>query len=195
MKIQELVNEIQYYQMYLGEFLSDFEINEAICDFSEENKNCYNKYGLCLGHISGALNYRQHMLCYLLFYNSSDGKSIPKFINRIKDTKIVNDNELSKLIKNIVSKLDSPFLEAKKDIENLKEYRHNVYAHWNKNVFNTDWQQEFESNHKFNYDNILELSIQCFKVFSEILSLLGSEPFEKSLISKYSISLLFDKLK
>lgn len=195
METTELINELHYYQMYLGEFLSDFEINEAICDLYEENKVCYNQYGLCLGNISSALSYRQHMLCYLLFYNDSDGKSIPKLINRIKDTKIVNDKELSKDIKNIVFKLDEPFSKAENDIDNLKEYRHNVYAHWNKKVFNTDWQQEFTFNHQFNYDNILELSIQCFKVFSEILILLGSEPFEKSLVSNHSIEFLLNRLK
>ena len=195
METTELINELHYYQMYLGEFLSDFEINEAICDLYEENKVCYNQYGLCLGNISGALSYRQHMLCYLLFYNDSDGKSIPKLINRIKDTKIVNDKELSKDIKNIVFKLNEPFSKAENDIDNLKEYRHNVYAHWNKKVFNTDWQQEFTFNHQFNYDNILALSIQCFKVFSEILILLGSEPFEKSLVSNHSIEFLLNRLK
>ena len=195
MEISKLINELHYYQMYLGEFLSDFELNEAICDLYEENKGCYNQYGLCLGNISGALNYRQHMLCYLLFYNDSDGKSIPKLINRIRDTEIVNDKKLTAGIKNIVSKLEKPFAEAKNDIENLKEYRHNVYAHWNKKVFNSDWQQEFALNHQFNYDKILELSIQCFKIFSEILILLGGEPFEKSLIKNHSIEYFFNKLK
>lgn len=66
MEITELINELHHYQMYLGKFLSDFELNEAICDFYEENKVCYNQYELCLGNISEALSYRQHMLFVVL---------------------------------------------------------------------------------------------------------------------------------
>ncbi len=36
MKVKEFINELKYYQMFLGEIISAYYINEAICDFAEK---------------------------------------------------------------------------------------------------------------------------------------------------------------
>ena len=192
---EELINELQNYQMYLGEFVSDFVINESICDFNDENQSKFHYYGNCLSKISSALKYRQHMLCYLLFYKSSDGKSIPRLLNRIKSTSILDDKELSRKIREIASQADDTLSKASQDIDNLKEYRHNVYAHWNDELFNTEWQNDFANNHKFNYENILELGGLCFRLFGEILNLLGSQSFVGSVENNEAIQRFICKLK
>ncbi|MBQ9751016.1 MAG: hypothetical protein IJV87_10630 [Clostridia bacterium] len=91
---QKLVNEIQYFQMYLSTIISNLRLNDAICDFYENDTKSFNRYGICLGNISDALNYRQHMLCYLLFFDDKESKSIPRFLRRVQDTKIVSDKAI-----------------------------------------------------------------------------------------------------
>ena len=39
MKNNEFVNELKYYQMFLGEVISDYYINEAICDLFDQKSS------------------------------------------------------------------------------------------------------------------------------------------------------------
>ena len=192
---KEIVNEIKYYQMYLSETISDFCINESICDFFDEDKNKYNQYGICLGNISEALNYRQHMLCYLLFHYDKDSKSIPRFLNRIKDTKIFREVDKDKKLKQLEEEMTQLLEEASNDIQSLKEYRYDVYAHWNKNVFNTEWQQNFKNEHPFDYGKIIELCTQCYNLLGDMLNLFGEKSFSKALINKKHLDAFISQLK
>ena len=192
---EEIINTIKYFQRYIGEILSNYQINNAICDFYDFNKNKFREYGNCLGHISSALNYRQYMLCYLLFYHDKESKSIPKLINQIKDNRVVADKELDKQLKNIALKINSELNSFSLDIENLKEYRYDIYAHWNTKVFNESWQEQFIKDHPINYSNLLLLCQKCFEHFSNILVIIGDEPFDKSLTKDFEINHFIDKLK
>ena len=192
---KEIVNEIKYYQMYLSEIISDFCINESICDFFDEDRNKYIQYGICLGNISEALNYRQHMLCYLLFHYDRESKSIPRFLNRIKDTKIFKEADKDKKLKSIEEEMTKLIEEAKGDIESLKEYRYDVYAHWNKNIFNTEWQQNFKNEHPFNYVKMIDLCAHCYELLGDMLSLFGEQSFCKALIDKKHLNTFINQLK
>ena len=192
---EDIVNSIKYFQMYLGEVLSYYQLNDAICDFYDTTQGKFNEYGNCLGYISSALNYRQHMLCYLLFYYDKDSKSIPRLINEIRDNRVLADKELDHKLKNVALKMAAELDSFHADIENLMEYRHNVYAHWNKKVFNDDWQTQFKKNHTINYKNILLLCQKCFEYFSDMLIMMGEEPFVKSFINDFEIKHFISQLK
>ena len=195
MNNESLCNDIKYYQMYLKELLTDYYINESICDFYETDKGQFIRYGNCLGNITRALSYRQHMLCYLLFYEDKDSKSIPKLLNRIRDTKLLKDKELDKAIKYLANEIEAMVKSASCDIENLKEYRHKVYAHWNVNLFNTEWQKQFKKNHIFDYEKIISLSKKCIETFGVILNFLGQNSYFSPEVEKGYIDLFIKSLK
>lgn len=191
---EKIVTELKYYQKYLGELISHFYINEAICNFYNNQKDDYWRFGICLGNISDALNYRQHMLCYLLFHYDKDSKSIPRLLNKVRDIKISNDEEKDKELKELAKELRFEINAANADIESLKEYRYDVYAHWNKNIFDENWQKDFASKHPFDYEKIINLCFKSFNVFKKMLSLLGEEAFELSIIQPSHIDLFIEKL-
>ena len=180
--------------MYLGELISDYILNEKICDLYNKRKPSFAKYGNCLGYISTALVYRQHMLCYLMLKHSGESKSIPKFLNRITDTKILDDKRLDNKLKVYATSLKELFANSEKDINSLSEYRYDVYAHWNKQLFDTGWQKDFINKNKFNYNVIIDLCAKCYNVFSEMLLLLGAESFTKSVTSLSDIESLIKLL-
>lgn len=192
---KDVCTDIKYYQLYLKELISDYYINESICDFYDENKSLYIRYGNCLSDISKSLKYRQHMLCYLLFYEDKESKSIPKLLNRIRDTKIIKDKELDKAIKILAKEIEDYVDSNKKDIENLKEYRHNVYAHWNKKLFDQNWQNEFQSQHTFDFKKIITLSQKCIETLSIILSFLGEDSYVYPEPDTHYIEKFIKKLK
>lgn len=191
---EKIANELKYYQKYLGELISHFYINEAICDFYDNQKADYCRFGICLGNISDALNYRQHMLCYLLFHYDKESKSIPRLLNKVRDLKISNNKEKEKELKKLAEELRLEINQANPDIESLKEYRYDVYAHWNKNIFDEDWQKDFASKHPFDYGKIIDLSVKSFNIFKKMLSLLDEESFELSIIEPSHIDLFIEKL-
>ena len=195
MSNENLCNDLKYYQMYLKELLTDYYINESICDFYENEKSKFIKYGDCLGNISHALSYRQHMLCYLLFYEDKDSKSIPKLLNRIRDTKLLKDKQLDKAIKFLANEIETIVKSASCDIENLKEYRHKVYAHWDVNLFNTDWQKQFKKDHAFDYEKIINLSKKCIETFELIISFLGQDSYLYTKVETQYIDLFIKNLK
>ena len=191
---EKIVTELKYYQKYLGELISHFYINEAICNLYDTQKEHYCKFGICLGNISDTLNYRQHMLCYLLFHYDKESKSIPRLLNKVRDIKISNDEGTDKELKKLAEELRFEINEANTDIESLKEYRYDVYAHWNKNIFDEDWQKDFANKHPFDYEKIIGLSVKSFNIFKKMLSLLDEESFELSIIQPSHIDLFIEKL-
>lgn len=195
MNNDSLCNDIRYFQMYLKELLTDYEMNEAICDFYENDKSKFMKFGTCLGNISEALCYRQHMLCYLLFYKDKDSKSIPRLLNRIKDTKLLQNKKLDEAIKYLANEVNLLLQNANTDIVNIKEYRHNVYAHWNVNSFNKEWRKQFREKHLFDYEKIIELTRKCLETFEVILSLLDRNSYVNPKVSLGHIELLINSLK
>lgn len=86
------------------------------------------------------------MLCYLLFHYDKESKSIPRLLNKVRDIKISNDEGIDKELKKLAEELRLEINEANTDIESLKEYRYDVYAHWNKNIFDEDWKKDFAKN-------------------------------------------------
>ena len=87
----DVCNSIKNFQEYLGEILSCYQINEAICDFFHDYIDKFKEYDHCLGYISISLKYRQHMLCYLLFYHDKESKSIPSVLNQISSNRVLED--------------------------------------------------------------------------------------------------------
>lgn len=81
------------------------------------------------------------------------------------------------------------------DIKNLVEYRYDVYAHWNKNIFRENWQVQFQNNHPVNYDNLLLLCKKCFDYFWRMLIMMGETPSAKSLAESFAVNHFIDKLK
>ena len=96
-------------------------------------------------------------------------KSIPKLLNRLKDTKILEDKKLDSFIKILSKDIKDLLSSAEIDIGNLKEYRHNIYTHWNKNRFNSEWQEQFKNEHVFDFVKIFNIAKQCIEIFTEIL--------------------------
>ena len=181
MKINEFVNELKYYQMFLGEVISDYYINKAICDFFDQKPASFIKYGNCLSHISSALLQRQQVLCNILLTKNRDGKSIPKTLGRLftESTNISTDvleqiKEKAKVVLNLIE-------ESKSDLSNLKDFRDNVYAHFNNNLFKEEWQVDFRANHPFDFKKMVNMCINIFDVFSHILEMLGEESYYKSI--------------
>ena len=181
--------------MFLNELISDYYLNELICDFYEQDRVKYRKYGNNLSNISKALKYRQHMLCYLLFYEDKDSKSIPKLLNRLKDTKILEDKKLDYFVKCLSDDIKDLLNSAKTDIINLKEYRHNIYAHWNKNRFKSEWQEQFKSEHIFDFEKIFNISKKCIEIFTEIICICNENAYISSEVDKAYANLLIDTLK
>ena len=192
---QKLVNEIQHFQMYLSTIISNLRLNAAICDFYENDTKSFNRYGICLGNISDALNYRQHMLCYLLFFDDKESKSIPKFLRRVQDTKIVSDKAIDLKLKKIATDVCEKISEIQTDLDSLFEFRYNVYAHWNPKLFESEWQKKFSEQNKFDYEKIINLCNYCFSSFSEMLTMLNEEAFTKAVITQSSIDSFIKNLK
>lgn len=190
-----LITELKYYQMYIGEIISDYEINERICDLFDTNKVVYAKYGNCLGHISTALVYRQYMLCCLMFCEDKDSKSIQKLCNTILDTKVVDDKDLHAQLKKCIERLKTVLDENKSTIDKLYKYRCKIYAHWDKKVFDSDWQKAFVLEYKFDYEAILKLCNESFDTITNLLELLGEGPYTKSITPLSDIDKFINSFK
>lgn len=181
MKNNEFVNELKYYQMFLGEVISDYYINEAIHDLFDQKSSSFIQYGNCLGHISSALLHNQQVLCNILLTKSKEGKSIPKTLGRLftESTNISTDvleqiKEKAKVVLNLIE-------ESKSDLSNLKNFRDNIYAHFNNNLFIEDWKVDFKANHPFDFKKIVNICINIFDIFSQMLEMLGEESYYKSI--------------
>lgn len=193
--LKEIINEIRYYQMFLYELISDYCLNESICDFYEHDRSNYRRYGNNLSNISKALKYRQHMLSYLLFYDDKDSKSIPKLLRRLKDTKVLEDKKLDSFIKYLSNDIQDLLKSAETDITNLKEYRHNIYAHWNKNSFKAEWQEQFKNEHVFDFEKIFNISQKCIEIFTEIICICNECSYIPLNVDMSYINLFIDTLK
>ena len=194
MKVKELINELKYYQMYLGELISVYHINEAICDLADNNKTVYASYGNCLGQISSALVHHQHILCDIMLRWNKKCKCIPRTIDRVFNEPFMCDETVKEKIKAIFEDLKTGFNSVAGDLDNLNSYRNNVYAHFCNSVFSTQWQVEFKAKHPFDYDKILSMAEQCFDGFSKVLNLLSEEPYEGSICALGDINRMVGKL-
>ena len=191
--LNQILNEIEYYQMHISDILANNNINEKICDWYENNKEKYQKYNCALGHISSALVQRSHLLSYILFDESSDAKNIKQLFNRLCSTKYVKKNIHIK-IKETVKNAEIQVENIKEDIYSLQKFRHNVYAHFNKNIFKNDWQENFKKENSFNFNNILNGLIEIYKCLNSIKILLGYQEMSLEYTNQNDIELLLSKL-
>ena len=194
MKIKEFVNELKYYQMFLGEAISAYYINSAICDFADQKESSFYRYGNCLGQISSALIYRQSMLCDILLRNSKQSKCIPRTIERIFNEPFGNDKKTKEEIQRLLCAVKEQLDKIESDLKELSEYRNNVYAHFNNNIFSEMWQKEFRQKHCFNDVQIIEVAAKCFEHFSIILKLLKEEPYLKSLVNQAHVKRMIKRI-
>ena len=193
--IDELKKDLKYLQMYIGELLTGFELNEAICDFYESDRISFNNYGTCLGFISSSLKYKIQMLGYLLFSKKTDQMNIHKVLNKINSDLKYENKEVEKRIKQISLNLEKAIEEKNDDYDILTTYRDNVYAHWEKKIFNEDFQKEFLDKNKLNFLVFIDLAKVCFDSFTDILKLLNEEPYICSLPQKHIIERFINKLQ
>lgn len=191
----EICNEIKYFQMYLHELISDYYISESLNDFYDANKIKYLNYGNYLTEIVKAVNYRQHMLFYLMYHEDRDSKSIPRLLNKIQDNKLLQDQHLNDTIKSLGGEISNLITEVSLDIKNIKEYRDNVYAHWNKNLFKKQWQQKFKNDYKFNYEKMINVAKKTLKTLDDILFLFDEDSFVPPEVSKYGLNKLINTIK
>ena len=194
MKVKEFINELKYYQMFLGEIISNYYINEAICDFAEQKRMAFIQYGNCLGQISSALVHNQHILCDILFHKNNESKSIPRTLGRLFTEPFNVPKETKKEIKEKAINILSMIEEANNDIENLTAFRNNVYAHFNNSLFVEEWQEEYKRKHPFDFERIIDICKQCIDAFNEILVLLGEEGYLKSIARLTHIERFIQKL-
>lgn len=194
MKVKEFVNELKYYQMFLGEVISAYYINEAICDFAEQKNFSFASYGNCLGQISSALIRSQFVLCDILLRNSTQSKCIPRTIERIFNEPFGSDKKLKEEIQSVLCVVKDELNKIECDLKELGEYRNNVYAHFNNNIFSETWQEEFKKKHPFDYDKIIDVAKKCLDCFSVILTLLEEEPYLKSIIKLKHVQKMIEKL-
>lgn len=181
--------------MYLHELISNFYISESLNDLFDEDKQNFYKFGNYLTNIVNSANYRQHMLIYLMFHEDKDSKSIPRLLNKIRDNKMLKDVHYNNVIKSLGDKISHLINEASLDIKNIKEYRDNVYAHWNKNLFKTEWQKQFKQEFKFDYGKLIELAKNCLEAFDHILFLFNEESYVPIQVEKEGIIKLIEKIK
>ncbi len=134
------------------------------------------------------------MLCDILLRKNNESKSIPRTIDRIFNEPFGNDKKIKENIQSILNKLKSDLDTVNQDIENLGKFRNNVYAHFNNNLFSEQWQEEFKLKYPFDYEKILVICKRCIEYFSEILGLLGEEPYLKAIIQFSSTKFLIDTL-
>ena len=135
MKVKEFVNELKYYQMFLGEVISAYYINEAICDFAEQKKFSFASYGNCLGQISSALIRSQFVLCDILLRNSTQSKCIPRTIERIFNEPFGSDKKLKEEIQSVLCVVKDELTKIECDLKELGEYAFSdrdgfFYADW-----------------------------------------------------------------
>ncbi len=194
MKVKEFVNELKYYQMFLGEIISNYYINESICDFAEQNRMAFNQYGNCLGQISSALVHNQHILSDILFHKNNESKSIPRTLGRLFTEPFNVSIDTKKEIKEKASNILDIIEKANDDIKNLTAFRNNVYAHFNNSLFIEEWQEEYKRNHPFDFEKMIDICKQCVDAFSEILVLLGEEGYLKSIVRLTHIERFIQKL-
>ena len=194
MKVKEFVNELKYYQMFLGEVISNYYINESICDFAEQNPMAFNQYGNCLGQISSALVHNQHILSDILFHKNNESKSIPRTLGRLFTEPFNVSIDTKKEIKEKASNILDIIEKANDDIKNLTAFRNNVYAHFNNSLFIEEWQEEYKRNHPFDFEKMIDICKQCVDAFSEILVLLGEEGYLKSIVRLTHIERFIQKL-
>lgn len=194
MKVKEFINELKYYQMFLGEIISNYYINEAICDFAEQNRICFNQYGNCLGQISSALVHNQHLLCDILLHKNNESKSIPRTLNRLFNEPFNVSKENAQTIKTKASIVLEAIDNHKVDIDNLNAFRNNVYAHFNNKLFDEQWQEEYKAKHPFDFDALIKVCKQCVDIFSEILYLLNEEAYSMSTIQLAHLDKFIKKL-
>lgn len=191
----EICTEIKYFQMYLHELISDYYISEAVNNFYDENKIKYISYGNFLTDIVKAVNYRQHMLFYLMYHEDKDSKSIPRLLNKIQDNKMLQDQHLNNTIKSLGKEISKLITDASVDIKNIKEYRDNVYAHWNKNLFKKNWQQQFKKDNKFDYEKMIVVAKKTLETLDDILFLFNEESYIPPDVSKFGLNKLINAIK
>ena len=194
MKVKEFVNELKYYQMFLGEIISNYYINESICDFAEQNRTAFNQYGNCLGQISSALVHNQHVLSDILFHKDNDSKSIPRTLGRLFTESFNAPKETAQAIKEKATIILDIIEKASGDIKNLTAFRNNVYAHFNNSLFIEEWQEEYKRHHPFDFEKIIDICKQCIDIFSEMLALLGDEGYLRSVVRLAHIGRFIQKL-
>lgn len=190
----EICNEIRYFQMFLHELISDCYLSDALNNFYEEDKNKYIKYGNYLTYIVKAVNYRQYMLIYLMYYEDKDSKSIPRLLNKIKDNKLLKEKPINDTIKSLGKTISQLINDISLDIKNIKEYRDNVYAHWNKNLFKKEWQQQFKKDYKFDYEKILEVAKTTLETFDNILFLFNEDSYVPAEVEKHGLDVFISTI-
>ena len=191
----KLTNDLKYLQMYIGELLTGYELNEAICDFYDCDKVSYIQFGTCLGFISSSLKYRIQMLGYLLFSCNNKTMNINKVLNKIIFDFLYEDKTVEQKIKQRARNLQSSIEAQRGEFAVLKSYRDSVYAHWEKEIFNNYYQNDFIENNKLNFSVFVELSKICFDCFSEMLNLLNEEPYIRSFPQKTKIEHFIKKFR
>lgn len=191
---EEVIIELKYYQMYIGKAISYVYINDKICDFFDLEKEKYNLYACSLGEISSSLIMSQRILFSNLLLEDK-GRCIPKLLNKLDSNQICDNTNFNLKIKTIVNEMKDIMDLQAKNIEKLKEYRHKVYAHFDKGLFNTEWQKTFVQKNDCDFDAIINTCIELFEKIYELIVLLGGEPFGKTLMKPYDINYLISRLK
>lgn len=191
----EVIRELQYYQMYMGEIISCYYFNEAICDLVQSKPSTLFEYKLCLPTLTGALKYKQQTVAAILLCRNDKSKSIPKSIDRILSEKIIDDMLSYQKIKAILHKINERIDQNNDNILELKTYRDKVYAHFEQPLFDENWQVEFKEEHNLDFTKLITLFVSIFNDFSKVLVILGAEPYENSLINLSNVDAFLDKIK
>ena len=191
----EVINELQYYQMYIGEIISCYYINEALCDFADSYPESLRQYGIELRVISRALVCKEHLLSAVLLCYDPKSKRLMKSIERILCEKISDDMLSYSKITNKLHDAKKEIQKCTDDISKLREFRNKVYAHFDQKIFDDSWQISFKKENNFNFTKIKELCESIFNTFSEILEILGSKPYDASVIRLSDVERFIERLK
>lgn len=196
MRKQEVIEEFQNYQNIIGEIDSLYRINEGICDFFDADNSKFFYYGLSLSAINKALVCWQHSLCAVLLCHDRESKNIPKSIERILSEKIEDDenkviyNKILPYLKNILKIIE----DENGNIEKLRNFRNNVYSHFNKKIFNEEWQKSYKKENNFEFPKLKTVCLNIFDDLSRILEILGAEIFDKSFVLDRDVKKLIERL-
>ena len=80
------------------------------------------------------------------------------------------------------------------NIEKLRNFRNNVYSHFNKKIFNEEWQKSYKKENNFEFPKLKTVCLNIFDDLSRILEILGAEIFDKSFVLDRDVKKLIERL-
>ena len=166
-----LIKTLKFLHSKISEVQNNYYLNERINDWYEIDKSSYGILKNDLGHISHSLKEQSMLTAAKLFDGDPDSLSIQSVSNFINSNKILdkqNDLKLKELAKNI----DTLISDNKDELSNLRTFRDNYLAHFDKKLRNTNSNIFLL---KLDSAKIIALLENIFDLMNNMFELLGHD--------------------